>query len=376
MKPVGIVSIPLEQVPSPKRHFENLMAAAGNNTGNLLFTNAVWEQIEGPKARIGFTFDPETINKKMRALVIPAANWFGAHVDLGGVADLVERLDIPVVMIGLGVQDDAFSGEVHVPEGTLRLVRAASERSGSISVRGEYSRQILEKYNIRNVTVTGCPSLYPLAETAPADSLLFASEKRTGPVLLHATRYSAIHRPFIDTPSLNREIFRLAFGSRTDLLFQSEPEEISLLVEASNKPNLDEPLRQSLIEIYQADKWVRLENYIRSYGKVFFDIVRWKSAVTKYGGVFGTRLHATIMALNSGTPAILAHHDSRTREMADFAGIPSVAADDCAAEFNSIEDLFAKADFERFVDLRQSNRARYQQFLSDNLLVASVTTKA
>mgnify|MGYP003645783401 FL=1 len=160
MRPIGIVSILREQTPGPNRSFAYLMAAAGNNTGNLLFTNAIWEQIPGPKERVGFAFDPEKVNSTMRALVFPAANWFGAHVDLADFADRVEQLDIPVVMIGLGAQDQDYRSHLAVPDGTLRFVRSVAERSKTISLRGHYTREVLARYGIGNVTVTGCPSLY------------------------------------------------------------------------------------------------------------------------------------------------------------------------------------------------------------------------
>jgi hypothetical protein len=342
------------------------MGAAGHNTGNLLFTNAVWEQIAGPKERVGFNFDPQKINAAFRALVFPAANWFGSHVDFDWLADLVEQLDIPVILIGLGAQDSDYSGEIAVPEGTVRFVKAVSERSHSISVRGNYTRQILGQFGINNVTVTGCPSLFH-AWHADADSLLLSSSER-GQLLLHSTRYSAGYLPFTETPSLHLDLFRLAYSSKTDLLLQSEPEEISILMDVLEKPEIDELLKDQMVKLYQAEDWPHLEAFIHRHAKVFFGIPSWKDAMGGYRRVFGTRLHATIMALNSGVPAILAHHDSRTREMCEFAGIPCVPADGAIAELDWIDAAFAQADFDRFVALRNRNQAGYVQFLSDNAL--------
>lgn len=376
MKPVGIVSIPRGQTPGPTRSFANLMATAGFNTGNLLFSHAVWQQIEGPKQRIGYTFNPAKLNQSLRALVFPAANWFGPHMDLSGLADLVEQLDIPVVLIGLGTQDRDYSGNVTVPEGTVRFVRAVSERSQSISVRGHYTAEVLKQYGINNITVTGCPSLYQQQRTHAGKRLLKASKKQPENVLLHSTRYAANHRPFIDAPSLHLELFRLAYRSRADLLFQSEPEEISLLVEAFDKPELDELLRNSLLEIYQAEDWPSFGAYIQARGRVFFDIRSWRQGISQNDGAFGTRLHATIMALNFGIPSMLAHHDSRTREVCDFAGIPNVAADPALADPDTIRRLLADADFRRFLDVASNNLKIYEQFLADNTLAPSVTAKA
>lgn len=374
MKPIGIVSIPLSQTPSADLPFQHLMGAAGNNTGNMLFTNAVWSQIEGPKIRQSFLFDPEEINTTCRALVFPAANWFGAHLDFAEFADRVQQLDIPVILVGLGAQDPDYSGELNVPEGTVRFVRAVSERCHSISVRGEYTKQKLADYGIQNVEVTGCPSLYP-ADTAQTDELLMRSaENISGAVLLHSTRYWS-DKAFIDTPSLHRELFRLAYQTGTDLLFQSEPEEISLLVDAKEKPAVDDRLKSALQRIYQADDWSDLEAFIQCNGQVFFDLPSWRNALMSYSCAFGTRLHATIMALNSGLPAVLACHDSRTREMSEFAGIPSVEGAPDLADLERIAAIVAEVDFGHFVAVRKENRDKYKQFLSHNDLSPTIIAK-
>jgi hypothetical protein len=375
MKPVGIVSIPRSQTPTVARSFANVMGTAGHNTGNLLFTHAVWQQIDGPKQRIGYNFDPEKLNRTLRALVFPAANWFGAHVDFSSLADLVERLDIPVVMIGLGTQDSGYSGDVTVPEGTVRFVRAVAQRSRSISVRGLYTTEVLKRHGIEKITVTGCPSLYQQQRSNADLRLLKATRAPPENILIHSTRYAANYRPFIDTPSLHRELFRLAYRCRLDLLFQSEPEEISLLIEASQKPVIDKALETSMLDIYQAGDWPSLEAYLRAHGKVFFDIRSWRNGISHYDRAFGTRLHATIMALNSGIPSVLAHHDSRTREMCEFAGIPSVAADVALADRDKILDVIAAADFRHFIETRDNNMKKYQQFLVDNSLSPAVALK-
>lgn len=366
MKPTGLVSIPRSQKPAVSLPFATLMAAAGYNTGNMLFTNAVWEQIDGAKQAVGFKFNPEKLNKSLSAVVIPAANWFSSSVDFSDLANRVEQLDIPVVMIGLGAQDGSYSHEIDVPEGTVRLVRAVAERSKSVSVRGNYTKAVLEKYGITNVTVTGCPSLYQ--EFRPgADKLLAATARNSdGPLLLHSTRYYASHRPFAETPSVHRDIFQLAFATATDLLMQSEPEEISMMVPSAEKPDITPETMGLMLQIYGASNQAELEAYIAKHARVFFDVSRWSAAMLSYGRVFGTRLHATIMALNSGVPAMLVCHDSRTQEVAEFAKLPSTAPEEGSLSDEGIRKMFQSADFEAFRKARKINAATYFEFLVAN----------
>lgn len=371
MRPIGIMSIPRSQTPAPERKFDHLMGACGHNTGNLLFTNAVWQQIQGPKIRIGYHFVPADLNTSLSALVIPAANWLGPHVDFAYLADLIEKLDIPVVLIGLGAQDETDSGRLEVPEGTLRFVRAVAERSHSLSVRGNYTRKILARNGLRNVTVTGCPSLYQDFRPDSRTLLRSAQQNGSGPTLLHSTHYTARHRPLIDTPSVHRELFRLAYSQRVDLLLQSEPEEISMITPATQKPVLDDEVKSMMTKLYDAPSWDALEAYLLSRARVFFDVNNWSEAMTHYGRAYGTRLHATIMALNSGVPAVLVTHDSRTRELAKFARVPSVNTN-ARLDEAGIEALVKSADVDGFLAARSTNTEVYRTFLAQNGLATTI----
>nr|WP_321361159.1 polysaccharide pyruvyl transferase family protein [uncultured Hyphomonas sp.] len=368
MPKTGILSILPRIDARSASSFDRLYQMVGQNTGNLLFTNAVWNQIAGPKERINFTFDPGKLNEQLGALVIPAANWLSPRVDFSHLADLVEKLTIPVVLIGLGAQDAGYSGQVTVPDGTVRFVRAVAQRSSSVSVRGDYTRQILAGFGITNVTVTGCPSLYHnFRPFTPPRSKLHVRFDRG---LFHATRYSASYAPFARTKSLQRDLFQLAYQNGMDILFQSEPEEMRLLTGLDLENAFDDRLKGLLLEIYGAQDWDKLVDYVLSHGRLFFDVDEWSRALDYYDYVLGTRLHGTIMALNSGVPAVLVHHDSRTREMAEFAAIPSVALENASLDPKKIVKLLNGIEWKAYYDRREQNAVLYKQFLLENALPA------
>ncbi len=369
MQTTGILSILPSIEASSQPTFDLLYQLVGQNTGNLLFTNAVWNQIAGPKERINFTFDPGVLNKSLTHLVIPAANWLSPLVDFTELADQVEQLAIPVVLIGLGAQDSTFSGSIDIPEGTVRFVKAVAERSASISVRGEYSAQMLASLGIHNVVVTGCPSLYHDFQSfePPPQGVRIRVERG----LIHSTRYSMSYAPFAATPSAHRALFRFAYAEGLDLLFQSEKEEIALLTGHGAEVEMEPYMRPLFKRSYGAAGWDSLMAYWTEHGRVFFDVGEWAKAMNAYDYVLGSRLHGTIMALNSGVPAILVHHDSRTRELAEFAAIPSVAADQLRLRRKDVESMFARADLDAYYTKRAVNRQIYRSFLETNGIPAA-----
>lgn len=363
MKKSGILSI---QPRVEQRHvtsFDNLYQTVGQNTGNLLFTNAVWSHIAGEKVKVGFTFDPDHLNDSLSCLVIPAANWLSPHVDFATLAELIARVTIPVVLIGLGAQDQSYSGSVDIPQGTRDFVQAVSERSYAISVRGAYTQHILRALGIGNVIVTGCPSLYHDFRSFDA---LDRPRIRVDKGLLHSTRFSASYAPFAREPSIHRALFRMAFASKMDLLLQSEREEMELIVSSDDWSLFDDRLRSLLQEIYGAPDWETLIAFVRSHARLFFDVDSWSKSLDQYDYVFGTRLHGTILALNSGVPAFLLHHDSRTEELCDYAQIPSAPASSYDLSLKSIKRSIERADYRAYYDRRAENKETYRTFLRGN----------
>jgi polysaccharide pyruvyl transferase WcaK-like protein len=111
-----------------------------------------------------------------------------------------------------------------------------------------------------------------------------------------------------------------------------------------------------------------LKSYLDQHGRVFLDLDKWSTYLTSKERVLGTRLHGAIIALNSGTPAILLAHDSRTSEMIDFAGIPTISPAFFAGNFSParMKRAFSEVDIERYESVRSSNFRIYQQFLEAN----------
>ena len=364
MSTTGILSILQTIDVNAARSFSHLYQMVGQNTGNLVFTNAVWSQIAGPKERVSFSFDPDDLNQRLDSLVIPAANWFSPTVDFSSLADLIERLKIPVIIVGLGAQANHFDSNLFVPEGTVRFVKAISERSHSLSVRGEYSKSVLQKFGINNVRVTGCPSLYTGKRVIP--NFRGGVRVRYEYGQLHSTRYGSVQTAFLQHRNVHRDIYEFVFKNNLDILIQSEPWEMSLLTEHVTQEPVDQPHMSFLASIYGAKNHAELRTYIAKHAKLFFNVADWERSLEHYDYSFGTRLHATIMALNSGVPAILINHDSRTKEMAEFAGIPTISSDQVALSKNGIERLFRSTSWSKFYEQREAEKDVMHDFFRSN----------
>lgn len=335
----------------------------GNNSGNLIYAHAVQRALSVSNARISVDLgridveDAPRINDEFDVYVIPLANAFRAsfHDHLNRYSELIERLKIPVVVVGVGVQLhgdptgenpgrlDRILPSVH------RFVRAVLERSASIGVRGEVSYRFLRDigYGDSDVTVIGCPSLYQFGPTLNI---------KKGPALTDSSRLSLNVSPYvramgpITTSHANRypNLRYIAQGLATlqTLLYCENPPD-----EARRAPDIPYRVTDQLL----ADGRTRF----------FIDPTTWIDYLRDKEFSFGSRIHGNIAALLAGTPAVVLGHDSRTVELAEYHEIPYQLASQVDPTVDASE-LFEWADYTPFMQNQQGRFDAYLRFLELN----------
>lgn len=360
-KRIGVISLKQNIEDPAKTKFEDLYQSIGLNTGNFMFTNAIFRHIDGDLTRIGFSFDPAQINKNFDALVVPAANWINERTDWTWLVDILEKVAIPIITIGIGLQADSMDmSKVRVNESSMRLIKLLSRKSKWISCRGNFTRDWLASIGVVNVITTGCPSIYMKLESKNSQ---YADE---GSVVLQGTRYW-VSSDFINGNNVNRNIYALAGKFNLPMIYQSEAEEIDYLV--YSKSGSDEHAKSkwsALAKLYGFEQEVDVKRYLTEKGRVFFDVDQWSKYIKANVGVIGSRLHGAIVALNSGRPARLITHDSRTQEVVDFAGIPSLDSSELMGiSEGGMRRILSDTDISQYSDKRKISAVVYRQFLED-----------
>ncbi|SFA43802.1 Polysaccharide pyruvyl transferase [Paracoccus halophilus] len=331
------------------------------NTGNYMFTEAVYRNLDAQVEWVGFRFTPEAVNEKFDAVIVPAANWLNANSDFADLARRIEQLTIPVTCVGLGTQAPSLDSlEVDISPSALDLARVLSHKNASISLRGEFTRAVLARHGITNTVVTGCPSLY-------MDVAARSDDGANGGIVLQGTRY-VMARPVLRRKLLDNDIFRIAGRGNYDIVYQSEKLEIAYL-DGTGREGWEQAAHDSgLPQLYGFDSAPAMRDYLELRGRVFTNIDSWSDYLKTKTAVVGSRLHGAILALNSGVPALLLPHDSRTRELIDFAGIPTADPDTVLDVRNARVTLPGNlAEMVRaYRDRRARNKRIYQDFLAAN----------
>ncbi|MEZ2218240.1 polysaccharide pyruvyl transferase family protein [Rhizobium sp. RCC_161_2] len=311
---------------------EQAFSNSGKNTGNLFFSESLYRNLEGASmGHLGFT--QESIEDK-DCIVLAAANWLDSTTDFSVLYERLKKTKKAVVIVGLGAQSSLNSEIPVLKEGTVNLLKLIAERSALISVRGEFSATVLERYGIQNIAVTGCPSLLLSGSAAP--TLRPFNRERRDQIVIGATRHG-----FESADLLQLHLYRQALKFSLDQVLQSELADMYFSLGRLN--NQDILARSSiLVRALYGDSERRVTQYLSRKAHVFFDVSEWLQFMSTRSLYVGTRLHGAVASLLAGTPATLIVHDSRTLESARVLNIPYVRGDEI--------DLRKDIDFSRFYD--------------------------
>lgn len=334
------------------------------NAGNLLFGQSMFRalSVEGTEVVAnGYSTDRrgiddryiQRINDEFDSFVIPLANAFrpSFREGLGNLSRVIEQLDMPVTVVGVGSQHSMNGGDSENPEldeEVKRFMGVVLDHSASIGVRGEDTATYLRQlgFGDEHVDVIGCPSMFmhgpgpsvrPLQDQLTENSSLAMSAspamKKMVPIIRdHAQRFSRFRYIPQNTVDLNTMLWAEP---------NPRPYEISELVNPDSPLHINDQIRFPL----DPDTWV---NYLRD-----FDFV------------LGTRIHGSISGILAGTPTLLLAHDSRTRELAEYHQIPYLPIDQISEDTRA-EDLYEYADYTKFNQWLPESLDRFTSFLDKN----------
>ncbi|WP_341718207.1 polysaccharide pyruvyl transferase family protein [Micromonospora sp. FIMYZ51] len=339
----------------------------GRNVGNLVFTEAVHKLISVPGNEIvsnSFLSERpgvdqayvDRINEQFDLFVVPLANAFRMSFleNLKRLTWVIERLRIPVVVVGVGVAGGPRSLADPFPPPTdelrvavRRFVRAVLERSATIGVRGEFTRNYLAELGFGDdvVDVVGCPSLF-----------------RDGPDLQITKRVAGITRESRFTINISPYVYLMdKIGTRhaeryPNMVYVPQGDEVLELLLWGSHP---EKVRAGLPhhrghQLYREDRI-----------RFFVDGWTWMRYLAEQEFSFGTRIHGNIAALAAGTPAFVLAHDSRTLELARYHDIPHRLLPDVSPDVDAAE-LYAEADYTAFNAGQAERWDRFASFLERN----------
>ncbi|MBD0837643.1 MULTISPECIES: polysaccharide pyruvyl transferase family protein [unclassified Streptomyces] len=351
---------PYDVVPVEEALHRDVIAT---NSGNLIFSDATHKILETPGTEVvsnGIRTDVKAagrINDQYDAFVVPLANAFrpSFEASLKRMTQLISKLKIPVVVVGVGAQTGLGYDPARlkpIEKSVRAFVSAVLDRSASIGVRGEFTEQYLKDMGFRDVEVIGCPSLFMYGKDLAV---------RKGVPALTAESRIAINgsHSAVQSQGLDR-VIAAAHERYPHLRYigQNLSDAQQLHWRDLSHPNgritampthPDHPM-------YREDK-----------ARVYIDPITWIDDLREFDYSFGSRIHGNIAALLAGTPATVLCSDSRTLELCRYFDIPHRRIDQLAkGEVVDPAELYAESDYSALVDGHHERFERFTGFLDRN----------
>ena len=352
---------------APGRRFEDAFArdsaalfeASGSNLGNFAFIEALWRHLQPGVTLLPWHVAPAEARERCDILVLAAANQLGAHNDLGEFAAHLERIGLPLVVLGLGAQAPTLDSPVDLPAGTERWARVLSalapNAAPNIGMRGEFSRRVLERLGLGDRAVTmGCPSNFLNDRPDYYAALRARVERRR----IDRLCVAAGSRHFPGTTPVERRLAQMVTATAGAYVVQAD---LDMLRFARGEPCDLEAIRSFVAPDMEA---AAFDRWRRRHAASFIDATSWADAMRAFDFTIGARFHGVMMAFQAAAPGGVLAYDSRTWELSLTMGIPVRAPREMPADF-ALDDLPAlfPLDVAAFAATRERLRGVYVDLL-------------
>lgn len=338
---------------------DNLCQYTGLNTGNLVFSYAIQKQLDMSKRHDGDKNDNITN-------ILTCANQLNSEVDMGFLADIINKSSNPVLAIGLGAQ--SMSDNIpQLKDGTINWLRAIKEHKftdnyPNITLRGYFTQKVMDQYGFGDAgLVLGCPSLFiaPNLNLGHEIAKNIMKEKRVvvlGGHSWHKSLYT-IERSLVNLVQLTNGAYIV---QSDEPMLKFARRDINGFTDATFAK-----YQNFLMPCGSRDTFL---GWWRQYGHVFYDVEAWLEFYKNYDFAIGARIHGVILAMQAGLPAVCIAYDSRTKELCEVMKIPFVLPVDIAhgVVLEKLDSLFEKFDPEEFDSNRKKLGRQYIDFLIRN----------
>ncbi|MFB7335291.1 polysaccharide pyruvyl transferase family protein [Streptomyces adustus] len=338
------------------------------NSGNLIFSDATHKILETPGTEVvsnGMRTEVAAagrINEEYDAFVVPLANAFRPSFEPGlqRLTRLINKLKIPVVVVGVGAQSGLTYDQARLKamEPSVRAFCAAVlDRSASIGVRGEFTEKYLNDMGFRDVEVIGCPSMFMHGDRLPVEKRAAAltADSRVAVNGSHAAVRGGGLKKIIDRAHERYPNLMYIGQNLTDakqLHWRDVNSPAGRMTEMPTHP--DHPM------------------YREGKARVYVDPVTWIDDLKGFDYSFGSRIHGNIAALLAGTPSTVLAFDSRTLELCRYFEIPHRLLSEVPADLDPAE-LYEQSDFGPLTGNHKQRFDRFTSFLDKNGLENTFT---
>lgn len=312
---------------------ESAPLSTAANIGNMIHGNAPFEMFGNCFFNsAGITLNTNTLefirfaNQHCTHAILVLANTLQVHsADTGryeNLQKLLDKLKIPIVIFGLGVQATSGGPEENtLDESGIAFMKFLSDKCEVIGIRGETSKKIVERSTgISNLFVTGCPSLFSRpSKLKDLRTTWKESVKQSSGSSFALTNPTNVTENALAHEAIKGEAFWIEPFRKLIHEFHVES------VNGNENAKVPFYFKRYLDGASPSLSERQLRDYFASKYRTFRSPQDWYAFnAESVSFTYGTRFHVNMASILSGKPALWYSHDARTDELVDFFHLPNV----------------------------------------------------
>jgi len=297
----------------------------------------------------------EEFNSQFDICVFTCANLLRNGLSADAEAKVLGELKMPIVMLGIGMQNRNDLEKKELPAGTKRLLQVLKERESFFLTRGHETAGYLKDQGFSFVRPTGCPSIYFMPHNMRA-SMKKLPKVRIGKArTIYSGYLGGDQEPILDANALEPA------GSAPEYVVQDEFLHFDMKVEPDENGRIyNSATGQMIGSLAYPGIEKRDQPFVV---RTFFDTNQWRGWAASMDFNFGRRFHGSIIAMQSAVPSLMVAIDDRMREMLGYSGLPAIdrheldrTGDRAGYVANHLEGLNASELVDRYSDRERSFR--------------------
>lgn len=254
--------------------------------------------------------------------VFTAANLIRSDFSADIEAQVLERIRLPIVVLGIGIQRISDL-ESPLPAGTRNFIRLLAEQNAFVFTRGHETANFLQSQGVRNANASGCPSMFHLSANV-IKAWRFARDTRIGAnSQLVFSGYFGHESHYETARDINRLVDR---GGRCAYVLQDEMVTYGLTIHGGENDLVYDFANGQIIAPVGFPHQEKIHAKLDLH--CFFDSTQWRAWIAHATFALQRRFHGSIVALQAGVPSLMIALDDRMREMLNFIGFPYIQLSD------------------------------------------------
>lgn len=352
--------------PSPKG-IRNIIGYH-DNIGNIVFLESIAREVGADSiSTYDFISNYKQYEEKYDIVILSLANMISSTYKLSEeFISALEKTKIPICIFSIGVQaynmDELSSMELSTD--VLRILKVADKSGTTIGLRGEITKEYLDKKGIVNTQVIGCPSLF-YDKKVPTKKNSIPNE-----ILLSGTFNGNWRKPLYD-------IYKFGYKYCKSYLIQNESRILFDKYQISESDLVSWNLSSERIS-YLMNKGYdysyychpsinknELSQWLINNSVYYSDFDNWLESMRIYDMHVGVRFHGSVMTTLAKVPTLILSGDLRVKEFVEYHKLPNIDIFNFNEEMKP-KDIYEMIDYTKYESVYDDLRNNYINYLNKN----------